>query len=148
MGPCKGGYPCPQSDFQSLVCCYFGSFLCRCWNFNKTSIARCLVERTTLPNINRFTRHQSLDLLLKEQLYQRETVYFRSHQTGWQFVKMSRGSRLLQAPLFLSMEQGLISLWTRTSSWMWRKVEHPRRTLLSLRKWSLSQRISSRAMKP
>ena len=24
VGPCKGGYPCPQSEFQSLVCCYFG----------------------------------------------------------------------------------------------------------------------------
>ena len=35
-GPCKGGYPRPQSEFQSLVCRYFGRSLCRCRNFDKT----------------------------------------------------------------------------------------------------------------
>ena len=38
-GPRKGGYPCPQSEFQSLVCRYFGRCPCRCRNFDKTSIA-------------------------------------------------------------------------------------------------------------
>ena len=38
LGPCKGGYPCPQSEFQSFVCHYFGRFPCH-RNFDKTSIA-------------------------------------------------------------------------------------------------------------
>ena len=37
--PCKGGYPCPPSEFQSLVCRYFERFPCRSRNFDKTSIA-------------------------------------------------------------------------------------------------------------
>ena len=36
-GPRKGGCPCPPSEFQSLVCRYFGTFPCRCRNFNMTS---------------------------------------------------------------------------------------------------------------
>ena len=39
LGPRKEGYPCPSSEFQSLVCRYFGRFPCRCRNFDKTSIA-------------------------------------------------------------------------------------------------------------
>ena len=38
-GPCKGGYPGPPSEFQSLVSRYFGRFPCRCRTFDKTSIA-------------------------------------------------------------------------------------------------------------
>ena len=41
LGPCEGGYPCPQSDFQSLVWRYFVRFPCRCRNFDKTSVACC-----------------------------------------------------------------------------------------------------------
>ena len=40
-GPCKGGYPSPPSEFQSLVCRYFGRFPCRCRNFNMTSLRLC-----------------------------------------------------------------------------------------------------------
>ena len=40
LGPCKGGYPSPPSEFQSLVCRYFGRFPCRCRNFDKTSAFR------------------------------------------------------------------------------------------------------------
>ena len=39
-GPVRGVcYPCPPSEFWSLVCPYFTRFLCHCRNFDKTSIA-------------------------------------------------------------------------------------------------------------
>ena len=49
LRPCKEGYPCPPSEFQSLVCCYFGRFLCHCQNFNKTSIVcHCFIALVSL----------------------------------------------------------------------------------------------------
>ena len=42
-GPCKRGYPCLPSEFQSLVCRYFRRFMCCCLTSHehKTSIACC-----------------------------------------------------------------------------------------------------------
>ena len=41
VGACKGGYPCPPSEFQSLICRYFRRFPCRCRNFNMTLLRLC-----------------------------------------------------------------------------------------------------------
>ena len=41
IGPCKGGYPSPPSEFQNLVCRYFWRFPCCCRNFNMTSLRLC-----------------------------------------------------------------------------------------------------------
>ena len=40
-GPFKGGCPSSPSEFQSLVCRYFGRFPCRCRNFSMTSLRLC-----------------------------------------------------------------------------------------------------------
>ena len=41
LGPCKGGFPSPPSEFQSLVCRYFRRFRCRCRNFDMKSLRLC-----------------------------------------------------------------------------------------------------------
>ena len=63
QGPCKGGYPSPPSEFQCLVCRYFGRFLCHCRNFNMTSLRLCW------PSLEEnFTRLQSYQSYIRQGL--------------------------------------------------------------------------------
>ena len=41
VGPCERGYPCPPSEFQSLVCHYFGRLGCRISTRHKSLAQFC-----------------------------------------------------------------------------------------------------------
>ena len=67
-----GGYPCPQSEFQSLVCRPFGRFPCRCRNIrqdvNRLSPFRC--SHVSRPcRLLEFTPYRALLILWKCQKY-------------------------------------------------------------------------------
>ena len=62
VGPCKGGYPCPPSEFQSLVCHYFGRLGCRISTRHK-SLAQFCSPRVTVSRpcrLSEFTPYRTL----------------------------------------------------------------------------------------